>query len=67
MAKVWDAKTGAVVLMLKGHADHVYAASFSADGSRILTGSHGGTAKIWDSRPVNHELLPKEATPPKCR
>ena len=37
-AKVWDARTGAEVLTLKGHTGQVTSASFSPDGSRIVTG-----------------------------
>ena len=41
-AKVWDAKTGAELLTLKGHTDLVISASFSPDGTRIVTASHDG-------------------------
>ena len=40
-AKVWDARTGAEVLTLKGHTGDVVSASFSPDGSRIVTGELG--------------------------
>jgi WD40 repeat protein len=36
-AKVWDAKSGALVLTLNGHTEGVFSASFSPDGSRVLT------------------------------
>ena len=36
--KVWNAKTGAEVLTLKGHTAIVSSASFSPNGSRIVTG-----------------------------
>ena len=49
-AKVWDAKTGAEILTLKGHTGSVYSASFSPDGSRILTASEDKTAKVWDAQ-----------------
>ncbi len=50
-AKVWDAKSGAVVLTLKGHTPaQVHSASFSPDGSRIVTGSDDNTAKVWDAK-----------------
>jgi eukaryotic-like serine/threonine-protein kinase len=45
--KVWDARTGAELLALKGHTGSVASASFSADGSRIVTGSLDKTAKVW--------------------
>ena len=35
---------------LYGHTDQVNCASFSPDGSRIVTGSGDGTAKVWDAR-----------------
>ncbi len=38
-AKVWDARTGAPLLDLKGHTGWWYSASFSPDGTRIVTGS----------------------------
>ena len=92
-AKVWDARTGAEVLTLKGHTDArhfgvvqpgrvadrhresttgrrrsgtpgpaprssrsrgtpvgVTSASFSPDGSRIVTASWDKTAKVWDAK-----------------
>ncbi len=49
-AKVWDAKSGAEVLTLKGHTGAVHSASFSPDGSRIVTGSDDKTAKVWDAK-----------------
>ena len=38
------------LLTLKGHTDIVYSASFSPDGSRIVTGSWDKTAKVWDAK-----------------
>ncbi len=49
-ANVWDAKTGAEILTLKGHAEWVFSAKFSPDGSRIVTASADGTAKVWDAK-----------------
>ena len=63
-AKVWDAKTGAEVLTLKGHTDWVYSVCVSADGSRIVTGSEDKTAKVWDATPIDREFLPRELAPP---
>src|SRR5437867_12258180 len=37
------------LLILKGHTDAVCSTSFSADGSRIVTGSLDQTAKVWDA------------------
>jgi WD40 repeat protein/serine/threonine protein kinase/tetratricopeptide (TPR) repeat protein len=49
-ASVWDARTGAELLELKGHTAFVQSVAFSPDGERILTGSADGTAKVWDAR-----------------
>ena len=38
------------LLTLKGHSFMVNKASFSPDGSRIVTGSADGTPKVWDAR-----------------
>jgi WD40 repeat protein len=57
-AKVWDAGTGVEVFALQGDtaADpsmslgpNVWSASFSPDGSRIITAIHDKTAKVWDA------------------
>ena len=32
-----------------GHSEMVYAAAFSPNGARVLTGSHDHTAKLWDA------------------
>jgi hypothetical protein len=38
------------LLTLKGHTALVISASFSPDGSRIVTGSQDKTAKVWDAK-----------------
>jgi WD40 repeat protein/tRNA A-37 threonylcarbamoyl transferase component Bud32 len=49
-SKVWDGQTGAELLTLKGHTDRVGLASFSPDGSRILTAGFDHTARVWDAQ-----------------
>ena len=49
-ASVFDARTGAELLQLKGHTSRVMSAAFSPDGQRIITGSADGTVKVWDAR-----------------
>ena len=41
--------TVASLHLLKGHTGAVYSASFSPDGSRIVTASGRRTAKVWDA------------------
>ena len=38
------------LLDLQAHTDIVFSASFSPDGSRIVTASWDKTAKVWDAR-----------------
>ena len=49
MARVWDAATGAVLATLRGHTDWVQRAAFSPDGTRIVTASDDGTARVWSA------------------
>ncbi len=44
------------LLTLKGHTSGLGSASYSTDGSRILTASADGTAKVWDAQ-TGTELL----------
>ena len=69
-ARIWDAVTGAELLMLDGHTGDVTAVDFACDQRgklRVLTGSTDRTAKLWDvssltqsdaiDEPVAKELL----------
>ncbi len=38
------------IFTLYGHTNYVYSVSYSPDGTRIVTGSNDGTAKVWDAR-----------------
>jgi WD40 repeat protein/serine/threonine protein kinase len=46
-ARILDADTGAEILRLEGHQELVHDASFSPDGSRVVTASEVG--RIWDA------------------
>jgi hypothetical protein len=48
-ARIWDAKSGAEIIQLKG-TDVVNSVALTPDGSRIVTGSADGTARIWDAK-----------------
>jgi WD40 repeat protein len=56
-AKLWDAWSGAELLTLRAHANAVNSASFSPDGSRIVTCGGDGTAKVWDAGPFQPREL----------
>jgi hypothetical protein len=47
--KVWDARSGAESLTLRGHTASVFAVSYSPDSTRLASASFDGTIKVWDS------------------
>ena len=47
-ASVVDLRSGEVLEVLEGHHDGVSAIQYTADGSRVLTGSHDGSLILWD-------------------
>src|SRR5262249_18326209 len=46
--KVWDARTGAFVVELRGHDNGARGADFSADGRRIITTGGDNAFRLWD-------------------
>jgi WD40 repeat protein len=50
------------LLALLGHASFVNSASFSPDGTRIVTSSTDGTAKVWDAKAGTEVLTLKGHT-----
>jgi WD40 repeat protein len=46
---VWNAQTGAELLVLKGHANAVRALAFSPDGRRLASGGDDRTIKVWEA------------------
>ncbi|XRB03834.1 EF-hand domain-containing protein [Pycnococcus provasolii] len=50
--RVWDATTGACISVLNGHSDQVTSASYSADGTRIVSASRDKTIRIWDATTI---------------
>jgi WD40 repeat protein len=48
-ANIWDAATGRLILSLKGQSDEIVRVAWSPNGSRLATGSHDGTARVWNS------------------
>jgi WD40 repeat protein len=48
-AVLWDAANGEKLQTFRGHTGAVWCAALSADGRRVLTGSHDRTAVLWDA------------------
>jgi WD40 repeat protein/serine/threonine protein kinase/class 3 adenylate cyclase len=48
----WDATSGARRFSLPpGHTDTISSADWSSDGSRLVTGSYDGSARVWEVGP----------------
>jgi WD40 repeat protein/transcriptional regulator with XRE-family HTH domain len=56
LARIWDAETGELLLILTGHKGSVNGIAFSPDGKRVATCSNDRTAKVWDVT-TGEELL----------
>jgi WD40 repeat protein/transcriptional regulator with XRE-family HTH domain len=50
LVRIWDAKTGELLMTLAGHSDKVMNTAFSPSGDRLVTASLDGTARVWDLR-----------------
>jgi WD40 repeat protein len=61
VARVWHVATRSLVAELKGHALFINSCAFSPDGTRIVTASADGTARIWDSVPYRERFKELQA------
>ena len=53
---------GAKGVVLRGHGDEVWSASFDAGGRRVVSASFDGTARIWDVATGRSIVLPHPGT-----
>lgn len=56
-----NATSDSSLLELKGHTALVHSASFSPDGTRIVTASRDGTARVWDAIPYRVRIAERQA------
>ena len=50
MVLVWDARSGAVEHILKGHTAEVTSVAYSFDGTKIISGSNDKTICVWNAQ-----------------
>src|SRR6185295_13399932 len=48
-ARIWDAASGAQLVVLRGHTDGVTQVKFRHDGRLIATTGRDGTIRVWDT------------------
>ena len=48
--RLWDARSGDLIAVLRGHRDRVGPPIFTPDGSRLISRSDDGTVRVWDMK-----------------
>jgi eukaryotic-like serine/threonine-protein kinase len=52
--QVWDARTGRISVIYRGHDNGVQALAWSPDGKRIASGSWDTTVQVWNATTGQH-------------
>jgi WD40 repeat protein len=63
VAEVWDLRSGRRVHTLRGHTAPLTGVATSSDGRRIATSSQDGSARVWDARTGELEVVLRDPDP----
>jgi WD40 repeat protein len=47
--RLYDAQSGAKLAVYRGHNDYLWSLRFSPQGDRLVSTSHDGTTRVWDT------------------
>jgi WD40 repeat protein len=66
VVQLWDVATSQLVVRLEGHEGKVACLAFSPDGTRLATGGHDQTVRLWDVARYR-SLQPEKPEPNRSR